>query len=166
MKQYLQDRAREAISYGYDVAKAVLINCAIMPPAVYATAYLLQVYGVVNFDISLGDLFRIPYGSLLMTFVMVGFAEEGLFRYFLQDRLFEKFLGINKYVALVLAAVLFGAAHLSNGFGVPYSIPQSVGAGLSGLYFGYLYRKRGLCFAALTHGFYDILVTLIYVVLR
>lgn len=153
-------RLKEIGRYLLELALATGANFLIMPPTVALTQYVLTKYFDVLFlPMFFGGGGRLPsMGYVLFYFLLVGIKEEAIFRYCIQDCLFEKLLKFPQWLSLTLASVVFGAAHLFNPAGMPYTIPQAVGAMMAGFLFGYVYRKRGLHFAMLTHGLYDFFV--------
>jgi uncharacterized protein len=90
---------------------------------------------------------------LVVALVNGAFAEEILFRGFLQNRL-EQYLaphGRGVWIALAVTSVLFGLAHMYQGWsGV-------IGTGLAGLVFGIVRLRDGgrLWGAVAAHAFYD-----------
>ena len=151
------------VKYCAEVCGAVAVNLVIMPSMVYATYAYMMWLGILepvrDFGWNITREFSAGlFMMVLVKYIMVGITEEATFRYMLQDRALTKWLKLPKVVSLLLASLLFGAAHLGNGWGIPDSIPQSVGAAFAGVWFGYLYDKKGLHFAMLTHGLYDVVV--------
>jgi membrane protease YdiL (CAAX protease family) len=80
-------------------------------------------------------------------FLMVAFAEEALFRGYVQGGLLRIFAGRRwaEPVALAVAALLFGAAHAAGGW------PWIVAATVAGIGYGLAYRAAGLRAAILAH---------------
>jgi len=112
-----------------------------------------------------------------LTFLYCGIVEEVLLRLFVMSLLVWVFTRVSGkrspipttyYVcAIVLAAVLFGLAHLpatSSLFGglTPLLVVRAIlGNGLLGIWFGYLYWKKGLEYAIAAHMCGDIFLHLI-----
>lgn len=168
MFQAIKDKLLLSIKYMRDVLFYTALNCAIMPTIVYVTAYIMERFYAIPFGIlaSISDLQDVNFYRLFRFFLMVGCAEEGLFRYLLYDKILKGYFNLHRAVALAISAILFGAAHLSNPAGVPWTIPQATGAAFAGVLFGYVYEKRGLHMAILVHGLYDALITLVYITMR
>ena len=151
------------VKYCAQLVGATAVNLVIMPSMVYATHAYMVWLGILDpiraYGWHVAREFSLPlFIAVAMKYIMVGITEEATFRYMLQDRALTKWLKLPKGVSLLLASLLFGMAHLGNGWGIPDSIPQSVGAAFAGVWFGYLYDKKGLHFAMLTHGLYDVVV--------
>lgn len=165
--KYLLGRVKMLTQFWGEVALGTMANIVIMPSIVWATyIYMLWLNILPEFLPShpLGMPIKTSLVMMLLAkFLMVGLQEETVFRYLLHDRLLKTFLGLPTIVSVFLSSVLFGAAHLMNGYGIPYSIPQAVGAACAGALFGYIYEKRGLHMAILVHGLYDFIVVSAYV---
>ena len=152
-------RLKEIGKYLLELTLAVGATFLVMPPVYALTKFIMSnFFGVLFFP----DFGRFgaapPVFGVLIYFLLVGIKEEAIFRYVIQDCLLERTFKLNKTFTLLFASAFFGAAHLFNPAGIPYTIPQSVGAMMAGFLFGYVYRKRGLHFAMLTHGLYDFFV--------
>jgi len=101
---------------------------------------------------------------LLIQSVLVGIAEEGLFRGIIFNELFD-FWGRNSlkgfYLATVVSALLFGGTHLTNLIkGASFSgvLMQIISAGISGLlYCALYYRFNNLWVPIFLHGLNDII---------
>ena len=80
--------------------------------------------------------------------LLVAFPEEALFRGYVQanlDRLFSSRWPFGQWLAILIAAVLFGLAHFQGGGGL------IVLAGIAGIGYGAAYRWGGLQGSVLTH---------------
>lgn len=149
--------------YLLDIIGAVAINAAIMIPLVYLTEwYMSSMLGMNMIPPAIPEnpLAGMDYPMIALSMFLVGLFEETYFRYLIMDCLFERWAELNKYFSTILASLAFGAAHLAN-LGFPYSMPQAVGAFGAGLWFAYIYRKKGLHFAILTHALYNTAVMII-----
>lgn len=86
--------------------------------------------------------------DLLIAWVFIGFAEELFFRGYVQGRLnstFGKpfaFLGINYGYGLLVAALLFGLAHILTP-GTPFQWPWAIWTFFGGLCYGLIREKGG-----------------------
>jgi len=156
---YYRDRIVEAFWYLLKIAGAVLVNGAIMIPLVYLTSWILTAMGF-NMGLppdALGEIHQetLPLVALCLA---IGIFEETYFRYFVQDCLFTRYLRMPMVLAWVLASVMFGAIHLLNPGTWIARLPQAIGATGAGLWLGWIYRKKGLHFAILTHAIYDFIL--------
>lgn len=90
-------------------------------------------------------------GMIVISLLLVGPAEELLFRGVLQARLRESW---GPWPAIVLATVVFGAIHLPAIIGEPsQQYATLVVIGLLGLVLGYLYERTGTIWVpAIAHG--------------
>jgi membrane protease YdiL (CAAX protease family) len=97
--------------------------------------------------------------SLISLCLTIGILEEGMFRYLFYDCLLKKWLKAPHVLAMVISALLFGAAHFNNALvlniSLWYVVPQVIGAAVMGFFFVYLYNKFGLHVAILVHALYD-----------
>lgn len=85
-----------------------------------------------------------------------GFCEELLYRGFLPAYLVSIFPGIPLWLAIIVAAVLFGIGH------VYQKLPGVLGTGIMGLAFGFLYFFTGsLYLPMLVHALFDLRLLLI-----
>jgi hypothetical protein len=90
-------------------------------------------------------------GRLSYTGIMVGLAEESIFRGFLQGSLMEKneptfnLPGLKLYQSNIIASLIYGASHLLNIFSKSFSyvLPQIIYTTILGTILGYLYRSNG-----------------------
>ena len=152
--------------YCTDLSKAVGITILIMPPVCALVAYIMTHFYGINFaettDLEhIINILKAPaWYLILLKFIGVGCAEESLFRQLIQNSLFTKVLRFPRILRLVVASMLFGAVHIFNPGPMILNLPQAVGACFAGAWFGYLYEKRGLTFAILTHGLYDFVVVM------
>lgn len=94
--------------------------------------------------------------SLIAIYLLIAIPEELLFRGIIQN-LIEQRWG-RSWVTLVVAALIFGAAHLDNasaGYAVP-NFAYMLMASLAGLAYGWAWQKSGkITSAALTHTLVD-----------
>ncbi len=92
----------------------------------------------------------------VVTVILVGFTEEGLFRGLLLRILLPK--GI--WPAIIVSSLLFGCIHLTNvlsGFSITYILGQIIGAfGLGVLFSAVRLRTGSIWPSLLMHAFYDI----------
>lgn len=164
VNKYLRDLRKVYSRFFSRVFSGVALMLAVMPPLVYLMVWILERFFGVDFKIvpegTLGQ-FWYSWKELAWMYLFVGIQEEGLFRLLIQDCIFERFLEFPKWMSLGIAAGLFGAAHLWNPGGVPYTIPQAVGAAGAGIVLGKIYRRWGLHYAIIIHGGYDWVVTMI-----
>ena len=125
-----------------------------------------------------GDPLRVPMAlpglqeqGLVTRLVMsigAGVYEETVFRLGLLGGLvavFEKLLGLGRWVAIaaafVLSAIAFSAVHHIPPYGDPFSMGIFTFRLLAGVFFGLLFWLRGFAVAVYTHALYDIYVLLI-----
>lgn len=101
--------------------------------------------GYVRFDPKFSALFIVwGLSNLLLTCVTEEAIFRGIFQKYLMQLMTEFKYG--SYAALVIAAILFGLAHLAGG--VAYALL----AGVAGLFYGYAYYRTGRIEASiLTH---------------
>ena len=148
--------------YLFNLSLAALITAAIMIPIATIVSYYMSWIGYSMVPLVMPDNPFNEMTNLEVCIAMfgVGMLEEVYFRYLVMDCLLEKWAELGKLIPLLLSSAIFGVAHMIN-LGFPYSMPQAVAAGCAGLWFGHLYRKRGLHFAIFTHAIYNAAVTLI-----
>jgi membrane protease YdiL (CAAX protease family) len=96
-------------------------------------------------------IFLFPY---FITYLLIAFSEEYLFRFLLQNRL-ESILK-NKLNAIVLASLLFGIIHVpinSKMYGWPVSVAFCLGVNtFGGILYGYVFQKtRSLLLVTIVH---------------
>jgi len=157
--QYYWDRIREAARYLLFLVGATSINALIMIPLCLVTSWILTHFGF-NMMPPPGIDYDIPrtLPVLAALCLAIGIFEEVYFRYFIQDCLLDRYLKVPPVVAWILASLIFGAVHLLNPGAWIARLPQAIGASGAGLWFGWLYKKRGLHVAILTHALYDFLI--------
>lgn len=153
-----------AFKYIANLIGAAAISGAIMIPLVFATQAVTDYLGFSVPDITKSLIPADPTWQILAgMFLIVGILEENIYRYFLQDCILGRMMKFKLMPAVIIASLIFGLAHFSNAvvLGIPPMaiLPQVVGAAGVGLWFGYLYNRRGLHFVILTHALYDFLVS-------
>ncbi len=91
-------------------------------------------------------------GSFLAIFLFIGIPEELLFRGLIQNFL-DQWLG-RGWTSLLLASLVFGAAHLDND--QPPNFAYALMAAIAGIFYGRAFRRTGgLMAAALVHALVD-----------
>lgn len=163
VKGYI-NRLTAAFKYFMQITLAAGINAAIMIPLAYGI-YFLMLYlgydmilpsgGIPELDPSITGAGVIPLIALSLS---IGIMEETLCRYLIQDCLLERFNKFSWVWAWIIASVFFGLIHLMNPGTITARMPQAIGAIGAGLWFGWIYRKRGLHFAIMTHALYDFVI--------
>ena len=101
--------------------------------------------GYVKFELKLSTLF---YIWALNNLIFVSIAEEALFRGMIQQTLSQWWQNykIGKWIALIIASILFGAAHFKGGY------KYMLLAGVAGIVYGYAYMKtKKIESSVLTH---------------
>lgn len=101
--------------------------------------------------------------------ILVGFCEEVLFRGLVQNA-FHKYFGedswLHIFLAVLITGLLFGAAHLTNGFnpeiGFRTAALQAGATAMMGVYFCAIYYRTGknIWYVIFLHAFYDIMVSI------
>ena len=125
--------------------KAVVDGALIGGLAFAVTAPIAIAAGVVQFDPKAPD---VAWLWALNNLVLVCFAEEALFRGYLQVG-FEHLLGPRRHagwIAIAVATVVFGFSHLGQG------LPMQLLAVVAGIAYGIAYRRSGLLGAIVAHG--------------
>ncbi len=118
--------------------------------------FILGVSMSINKDLSTINIYN--FSLLLITCLLVGFAEEFVFRGYLQSIFIKKFIARKngKLIGVMLPAVFFGASHLLNltiNDNIPQVIGQSIYAACIGFFFGVVLLKTNkLIPIAITHG--------------
>lgn len=167
----------------FAIAVAVLrkrqkLNLAIAIPVLFESAiYALTMGSVIvlvmtrvfGFDPKLAA--GITGESVLTRMVMsvgAGVWEEAIFRLGLLSGLavlFERVVGMRRFVALLLAfaisSFVFSAVHHIPPYGDPVSLNVFTFRFLAGICFGLLFWFRGFAVAAYTHALYDIYVLIL-----
>ena len=111
------------------------------------------VSGFLTFGVRGGGL-PTMLAAAVMILIFTGLPEEVLFRGFIQS-LVERSTG-RPYLALLIASVIFGAAHLDNGPRAP-DWRYGLLATLAGLAYGWVYmRTRRILAPAITHALVDV----------
>ncbi|PQB05746.1 hypothetical protein BST85_13235 [Aureitalea marina] len=118
--------------------------------------FLLGVLGFINKDLSSIDFSNMAL--LLIACQLVGFAEEFVFRGYLQPVFLKKYISRDGgiFLGVLFPAIFFGASHLLNltvNDNVPQVIGQSIYAIFIGFFFGVVLLKTNkLIPLAITHG--------------
>ena len=118
--------------------------------------FLLGIVGLINKDISSIDFSNVLL--LLIACLLVGFAEEFMFRGYLQPVYLKKYISRKNgiFLGVLFPAIFFGASHLLNltvNNNVPQVISQSIYAIFIGFFFGVVLLKTNkLIPLAITHG--------------
>ena len=118
--------------------------------------FLLGIVGFINKDISSIDFSNVLL--LLIACLLVGFAEEFVFRGYLQPVFLKKYISRKNgiFLGVLFPAIFFGASHLLNltvNDNVPQVIGQSIYAIFIGFFFGVVLLKTNkLIPLAITHG--------------
>ena len=121
--------------------------------------FYLFVLGILTFisrDLSSINILNVLL--LLVACLMVGFAEEFVFRGFLQPLFLKKYITRKNgvFLGVMFPAIFFGASHLLNltvNDNIPQVIGQSLYAVLIGFFFGVaLLKTNKLLPLAITHG--------------
>ena len=119
--------------------------------------FLLGTLGFINKDLSSIDFSNMAL--LLIACQLVGFAEEFVFRGYLQPVFLKKYISRDRgiFLGVLFPAIFFGASHLLNltvNDNVPQVIGQSIYAIFIGFFFGVVLLKTNkLIPLAITHGF-------------
>lgn len=93
--------------------------------------------------------------NVIYLFFGVGFGEELMFRGYIQTKLV--FLCKSKWIALIIASLLFGAWH----FVLSGNILQVVFTSILGFIYGICKMKNGMVAPSVAHGFHDVGLRLI-----
>ena len=118
--------------------------------------FLLGIVGLINKDLSSIDFSNVLL--LLIACLLVGFAEEFVFRGYLQPVFLKKYISRKNgiFLGVLFPAIFFGASHLLNltvNDNVPQVIGQSIYAIFIGFFFGVVLLKTNkLIPLAITHG--------------
>ena len=118
--------------------------------------FLLGIVGFINKDISSIDFSNVVL--LLISCLLVGFAEEFVFRGYLQPVFLKKYISHKNgiFLGVLFPAIFFGTSHLLNlsvNDNVPQVIGQSIYAIFIGFFFGVVLLKTNkLIPLAITHG--------------
>ncbi|MEM6831077.1 MAG: CPBP family intramembrane glutamic endopeptidase, partial [Bacteroidota bacterium] len=118
--------------------------------------FLLGISTFINQDVSSINVFNLLL--LLIACLLVGFAEEFMFRGYLQSVFIKKYLFSKNglFLGVLFPAVFFGLSHLLNltvNDNVPQVIGQSVYAIFIGFFFGVVLLKTNkLIPLSITHG--------------
>ncbi|MBO0322257.1 CPBP family intramembrane metalloprotease [Muricauda sp. CAU 1633] len=118
--------------------------------------FLIGISSVIGKDLSGISITNLLL--LLFACLSVGFAEEFMFRGFLQPFFIQKYVSKKNglFKSIMFSAMFFGASHLINlmvNDNVPQVLGQSIYAILIGFFFGVLLLKTNKLFPiAITHG--------------
>jgi len=118
--------------------------------------FLLGIVGLINKNLSSIDFSNVLL--LLIACLLVGFAEEFVFRGYLQPVFLKKYISRKNgiFLGVLFPAIFFGASHLLNltvNDNVPQVIGQSIYAIFIGFFFGVaLLKTNKLIPLAITHG--------------
>ena len=118
--------------------------------------FLLGIVGFINKDISSIDFSNALL--LLIACLLVGFAEEFVFRGYLQPVFLKKYISCKNgiFLGVLFPAIFFGTSHLLNltvNDNIPQVIGQSIYAIFIGFFFGVVLLKTNkLIPLAITHG--------------
>lgn len=118
--------------------------------------FLLGIVGFINKDISSIDFSNALL--LLIACLLVGFAEEFVFRGYLQPVFLKKYISCKNgiFLGVLFPALFFGTSHLLNltvNDNIPQVIGQSIYAIFIGFFFGVVLLKTNkLIPLAITHG--------------
>ncbi len=118
--------------------------------------FVLGILSFINKDLSLVNPSNVFL--LLTACLLVGFAEESVFRGYLQPLFIKKYIAHKNgiFLGVLFPAVFFGASHLLNltvNDNVPQVIGQSIYAIFIGFFFGVvLLKTHKLIPIAITHG--------------
>ena len=118
--------------------------------------FLLGILGFISKDLSLVDFSNMTL--LLIACLLVGFAEEFIFRGYLQPLFIKKYISRDNgiFLGVLFPAIFFGVSHLLNlivNDNVPQVISQSIYAIFIGFFFGITVLKTNkLIPIAITHG--------------
>jgi len=99
--------------------------------------------------------------NLFYLLLIIGPVEELIFRVYIQETI-EVYFNKNKWISVIIAAVLFGIFHIING-----SIGQVIFTFIIGLVFGlckYFIKNCKYLGVALGHGLYDFLIYVLTIV--
>jgi CAAX protease family protein len=109
--------------------------------------------GFLNFGVHNGGVLTALAGGAIIL-IFTGLPEEVLFRGFIQTMI-ERWTG-RPFASLVIASLIFGAAHLDNGRTAP-DWRYGLLATLAGLAYGWVYqRTRRILAPAITHALVDV----------
>lgn len=118
--------------------------------------FLLGIVGFINKDLSSIDFSNVAL--LIIACLLVGFAEEFVFRGYLQPVFLKKYISRKNgiFLGVLFPAIFFGTSHLLNltvNNNVPQVIGQSIYAIFIGFFFGVVLLKTNkLIPLAITHG--------------
>ena len=165
---YSAHRSFELVRYCGRVLVDTSINALIMIPVCLGVYWLLAHFGLIVYvpiGFSSGRT-AVPIWYIAYFFFKVGVVEETTFRYLIQDCLLGRWLRLPGWLCLVVASVGFGCAHFINPGTYTSLLPQVIGASCAGVWFGWIYRKRGLHNAIWAHALYDFTITFVSVIIQ
>lgn len=129
---------------------------------------------ILIFLVKIDNFFNISIPTIeivyfLLQMILVGFCEEVLFRGLLQNA-FHKFFGEDSWlhinIAVLITGLLFGAAHLTNGFnpeiGFHTAALQAGATAMMGVYFCAIYYRteKNIWYLIFLHAIYDIFASI------
>ncbi len=118
--------------------------------------FILGILGFIGKDLSSINIINVLL--LLIACLLVGFAEEFVFRGYLQPIFIKKYISHKNgvFLGVLLPALFFGSSHLLNltvNDNIPQVIGQSIYAACIGFFFGVaLLKTNKLIPIAITHG--------------
>lgn len=150
----------------FQVKQAKLMKYWYVAWLLFVQMFLVFSQRLDNFEIT------IPGNEILffiLQMILVGVCEEVLFRGLIQNAC-HKFFGEDSWFHVILAVLvtglLFGAAHLTNGFhseiGFKAASIQAIATVASGIYFCSIYYRTGknIWYLIFLHALYDIFVSI------
>ena len=145
-------RRIEGIGYRFqlsrDGARAVLVNFVLFSAVAIPLGFGIR---FIRYDPDPFDPVGL-FGSFLAILLFIGIPEELLFRGLIQNFL-DQWLG-KGWSSLLLAALVFGAAHLDND--QPPNFAYALMATIAGIFYGRAFRRTGgLMAPALVHALVD-----------
>lgn len=118
--------------------------------------FLLGILGFINKDLSSIDFSNMAL--LLIACQLVGFAEEFVFRGYLQSVFLKKYISRDRgvFLGVFFPAIFFGASHLLN-LTVNDNVPQVIGQATYAIFIGFFFgavllKTNKLIPLAITHG--------------
>ena len=145
-------RGTEGIGYRFqlsrDGARAAVVSFVFLSAVAIPLGLAIR---FIRYDPDPFDAVRL-IGSFLAIFLFIGIPEELLFRGLIQNFL-DQWLG-KGWTSLLLASIVFGAAHLDND--QPPNFAYALMATIAGIFYGRAFRRTGgLMAPALVHALVD-----------